>query len=212
VAAFWKTIAFETFLPLYWMDEMPLPMFSQLETLILACSPPEVPEGVPTQSEWTTTFRALGGRLPEELVQLNKRYGTGFFRSRSSPTNGSVWISSRRIGEYAIQRLGELRLAKLKKPNAFPAALYFDLNGLFPVGRIGLNVDVCYRTGGDNPDKWRISLLRATTNTVDHLEVSLLEFLVEVLHGESPSKILSTPAFPGKKGFTWCPSGEHIKC
>lgn len=187
-------------------------MFSQLQALISACSPPEVPVGVPTQAEWTTSFRSVGGRLPEELVQLNKLYGTGIFTSRSSPTNGSVWICSRRIAEYTIQRLGELRLAKMKRPNAFPAALYFDLNGLLPIGSIGLKVDVCYRTVGDNPDKWRVSLLRATTNTVDHLECSLLEFLIDVLCGKSPSTILPTPAFPSQKGFAWSPSMEHIKC
>lgn len=187
-------------------------MFSQLEALVSKCPPPESPEGVPTQAEWTAAFRSVGGRLPEELVQLNKRYGTGIFESNSSPINGSIWICSRRISEYAIHRLGELRLAKIKKPRAFPAALYFDLNGLLPIGSIAPKIDVCYRTVGDNPDKWQVSLLRMTTNTVDDLECSLLEFLVQVVDGEVPSTTLPLPAFPGHKGFTWKGSKESIPC
>ena len=155
-------------------------MFKVLDEICACCPPPEAPCDVLTPSQWNANFGAAGGRLPEELVQLNMRYGSGLFESKSSPINGSVMIYTASVSAYALGRLAGLRSVKLKRPKAFPASLYFEPGGLLPIGEIGAKLDICYRTAGDNPDKWTVSLLRASTSDVDHLKVPLVNFLREL--------------------------------
>ena len=115
------------------------------------------------------------------------------------------------VSAYALGRLAGLRSVKLKRPKAFPASLYFEPGGLLPIGEIGAKLDICYRTAGDNPDKWTVSLLRASTSDVDHLKVPLVNFLRELVGGASPSSLLPEPAFPATKGFCWKPFGESVR-
>jgi len=183
----------------------------QLDKLIELCPPPELPLDCLTGSEWIAQFRRLGTRLPEQLVQLNLRYGTGHFESIQSPVNASFSLHCSAVSSYAISRLAELRLHKLKRPKAFPATLYFEPNGLLPIGQIGSGVDICLRVSGDNPDKWQISLLRATTNDVHHLNSSLLEFSAEVIAGSLQSPVFSR-YLPTTKGYRFISCRESVQC
>ena len=171
-----------------------------LDEIVKICPPPVAPTNILTGLEWNMQFHSIGTRLPEQLVQLNKLYGSGYFQSNQSPINGSFHFNCLHVSHRAIFRLAELRLVKLKKPNVFPARLYFEPDGLLPIGTISHSVDICLRTIGDNPDKWKISLLRATTNKVHHLDSSLLEFATDVLVGKLHSAIFSQH-IPTTKGY-----------
>ena len=185
-------------------------MFQKLAQLQTHCPAPGSPRDQLSDQEWNSRFRDLGTRLPQELVQLNRCYGTGHFVSSASPSNGSFGVYSDAVSSYAITRLAELRQKKMKRKNTFPVALYFEPGGLLPVGWVGSGIDLCLRTEGDNPDKWRVSLLVATTNRVDHLSLSLLDVVLALVGGELQSDVFPA-ALPSKKGYAFESCGESVK-
>jgi len=185
-------------------------MFQKLAQLQTCCPPSDLPRDILSDQEWNSEFRAIGTRLPQELVQLNRTYGTGHFVSVASPTNGSFGFRMATVSAYATTRLAELREKKLKRKNTFPVPLYFEPGGLLPIGWIGSGIDLCLRTDGDNPDKWLVSLLVATTNRVDHLSLSVLDVALALVRGELESELFPA-ALPSKKGYGFKVSGEPLK-
>jgi hypothetical protein len=186
-------------------------MWRLLEQLCDLCAPPALPVDVLSADEWNITFRRLGTRLPEELVQLNLRYGAGHFSSLSRPMNGGLGAYTSGINAYAIGRLAELREVKLSKPKAFPCLLYFEPGGLLPVGWISNKIDICLRTTGGNADKWRVSLLKPTVNAVEDLDMTLLEFFVNVMTRPLETRLLDPETYPSKKGYVWHATGDSVK-
>lgn len=186
-------------------------MFTLLKRISEVCTPPEEPLDVPAEKEWNANFRRIGTRLPEQMIQLSKLYGLGHFVSIQSPVNASFGFHFSTISAYSIGRLAELRLVKLKKPKAFPAKLYFEPGGLLPIGWMGSGIDVCFVVEGDNPDKWKVALLRATTNEIHQIEKSLIEFSIDVLEGKLESPLFSKH-LPSTKGYRYQIAGESVKC
>lgn len=170
---------------------------SQLQQL---CPPPPQPLDVLDVKAWNVRFRELGTRLPEQLVRMNAIYGSGFFRSVQSPKNASFSVAASVVSRHAITRISELRLEKMRKPNAFPAVLYFEPGGLLPIGKIGSDVDICFCTKGSNPDKWPVALLRVKSNQVHQLDIGLLDLLCSVVGGSFTSELF-LKHIPNSRGY-----------
>jgi hypothetical protein len=182
----------------------------QLVRLQELCAAPEQPLHVLTAKEWNAQFRELGTRLPEQLVRVNATYGSGSFESIQSPVNGSFGLYASVASKHAISRLAELRLEKLRKPNAFPASLYFEPGGLLPIGYVAGSIDICLRTEGGNPDNWRMSLLRAKTNHLQNLDLSPLELLVALTIGSLQSELFSK-YLPSQRGYRFKSFRETVQ-
>lgn len=180
-----------------------------LNELTQLCSPPAAKEAALSMTQWNVQFRAIGSRLPEALVQLHNTYGSGFFQSVRSPSNGSFGIYAATVAASAIARLAELRLAKLKYPNAFPAGLYFEPGGLLPIGWVAGDIDLCLRVAGDNPDKWPVSLLHIKSRQVHHLEQTLLPVVLSMVAGELTSELFSQ-RLPSAAGYRFQPATESV--
>lgn len=187
-------------------------MWALLEQLRLLCEPPKAPKDRLDDTQWNAIFRALGTRLPEELVQINKCYGTGFFESRANPVNASFGLYTSGVAAYAVGRLRELREAKLKRAKSFPCSLYFEPGGILPIGWCSTNIDICLRAHNWNPDQWKVTLLKSTVNVVEHLDVTVLEFLVGLMSGEIKSELLPAQLYPSRKGYSWQQAPGSVKC
>lgn len=181
-----------------------------LDRLKGLCTPPEAALDVLTTPQWNERFGAIGTRLPEQLVQLNRAYGAGYFESIQSPINASFGVFSPVVSLHAITRLSELRLQKVRRPKAFPAALYFEPGGLLPVGWIAGDIDICFRVAGDNPDAWQVTLLRAKTNALHNLNCSLLEAVESVVVGKLESELFSKH-LPSAKGYRYKSSTDVVQ-
>lgn len=182
----------------------------ELDHLARLCSPPPVPQSTLSMAQWNLQFRAIGTRLPEQLVQLHNRYGSGHFQSLRSPSNGSFGIYATTVAAHAIARLAELRLAKLKSPHAVPAGLYFEPGGLLPVGWVAGEIDLCLQVDGDNPDRWPVSLLRTKSRKVHRLDQTLLPVVTSLVAGELESELFSQH-LPSKSGYRFQPAVESVQ-
>jgi hypothetical protein len=180
----------------------------ELERLV---PPPTSPWSAFDSEAWLDLFAAFGTRLPEDFVQFHKRYGEGFFSSRSHPRSSGISLygslrthrrNDRTSFLYQVpRRLSELRLLKESRRRSLPS-LYFERGGLLPWATATNGADLCWSVRGQLVDNWPVVVLLSSKGVHEAHELTALQFLAGVASGSVTCPLLP-PHFPGRVGIAF---------
>jgi hypothetical protein len=154
--------------------------------------PPSDPSHVPSAEDWERVQAELGTRLPHELFQFATVYGEGTFRGTEATAFGVCsprYPSFVEMVRFQCERYRECRGDH--KDKYHPYDTFPDEGGLFPFGGDETDVWLCWSAKGD-PNRWPI-VVRWTCGLegMRTLELSLIDFLVNVLERK-----LDLPCWP----------------
>jgi hypothetical protein len=185
-----------------------------LDELIAVIPPPAAPNVAMTDDDWLDLYVQIGTRLPTDFVETCKRYGVGFFYSKTHRMSANVALyTGRYLGHrhqsYAYRQVVPARLAALrgvreKRKARVPFPLYWEPGGLLPWGATTNDVDLCWLTSGASVDLWSTVVLRAGTGQHEVFEMSAIQFLARVIGGSVTSKLMPK-GFPGARGVEFEP-------
>ncbi|MEX0716420.1 MAG: hypothetical protein WD066_07535 [Planctomycetaceae bacterium] len=132
-----------------------------IEELMAVVAPPERPEEAGTPDVWDRHQQSLGIRLPSDLIEFSRVYGTGVFRDEGF----SIWVMNPASVGYCTDVEEELALLREARTDAemsghlerFPYRVHPERPGVFPCAADLNGNQLLWIVDGD-PDTWRIAV------------------------------------------------------
>lgn len=158
-----------------------------IESIFTVMTPPTDPFEAPIISEWVEVENKLGITLPGDYKEFIQLYGTG-------KVNDFIWIFNPLSKNQNINLIEQVRiqletLIQLQSyGEVIPYKLFPEKGGILPLGMTD-NGDVLFWKTEGSSNNWTILVNESRSDEWESFDMSITQFLVEILTHKISCKI-----------------------